>query len=782
MTIKTPTPMITPMMQQYYNIKKEYSDCILFYRLGDFYEMFDSDAIEASRILNTKLTKRNPNSDILMCGVPHHSAERHIVELLNNGKNVAICEQFGDSNSGEIITRKVVRVYTPSNLVEFNDKCEKYFNIVSIFKKGCLFSIATLNMNNGDFTVNSFEKMDGVFDIIKRVEPIEIISNINLSSMTSIKNTTFKNSFFENDSIINKHKLSSKIIDDDYRESLYAANGILKYLKIDSKSIHKIKNITSESNNNLIIDNSSFLNLNLIEGDYSLFNLLNKTKSSSGARRLRESIKKPFNNIKDISNRIEFINFFSLNKDIKDYALKTIINTYDIERIASQIATGNIKPQTMRNLSKTISDCLELSTLISKKNKTKVKNIFDKDILMFLSELIDNLISCDNDLSDDVFIKYGYNSEIDDIINKINDVDGEIIDYIEKIRDELIKTDQRLININLINSISDGICIEVSKKLEDCFVKATKVVNQNSLFFSDEVSLSKSVKLKSRYKTKTLCDFENDKIILNDRLKNKQNEIFESLINECAKHLKQMIELSNYISEIDLVISLLNVGELYDFKTPVFDSKTSLTDTYHPLLILNDINIVKNNISFDNERVHLITGPNMSGKSTFMKQAAVIIIMSQIGCPIPYNTGTIKVYDKILSRVGANDDMSNGKSTFMVEMVDIANIFNNATENSFVVIDEVGRGTCPVDGEKIAIAITEGLIDIGCDTLISTHYSKLSNIDNKSIKKLCFRVNIVYNELEFTHKLEDGASIKSYAFDIAKIAGIPSKILNKLEV
>lgn len=784
--MKTNEKKPTPMMSQYYDLKKDYKDSILLYRLGDFYEMFDEDAIKASKILNTKLTKRNPSSTTLMCGIPHHASERHIIELLNNQMSVAICEQVGVSNDSGIMERKVTRFLTPSNLIEFSEDPDKYFKTMSVFHSNKKYNIAILNINNGEITVTIKDKLDGVISIINESEPIEIISNIDLQQLSNIKTTKIEQRLFDGYKTITKNKLADELLISSHKDSIISANTLLEYINKDSsKSLNNIKKIKTVENDYLIIDSSSFDNLNLIDSEYSLFKLLNKTKSSSGARRLRDSIKRPFNDIKLIKNRMDFIEYLIERVDLKELLSSKIRELYDVERLVSQISSGSIKPTGLINLSKTLSTMIEISNMVDSDNNLKFDRFkYDKSIMIFMSEIINNSISDDEEeLNDDIFIKKGYDPSIDSYIDDLNDYDSYIIKHIGEQKALMSSYSEKLSSIGIINSISDGLCIEVPKRFENDF--KNMIAKDNGNLFSKENTpyIVKSIKSKSRYKTETLKRIEDYKIVINDNLKNKQMEIYRKLINELSKHSKQMIELSNKVSEIDVIISLTESSTSYGLKKPVFSDRFSIENSYHPLLLLNNIDIVKNNICFGERNTHLITGPNMSGKSTIMRQSAMIIIMYQIGCYIPADSGTVKIYDKILSRVGSNDDMSSGKSTFMVEMIDIANIFKNATKDSFVIVDEVGRGTKPSDGAKIAIAITEGLIDIGCDTLISTHYEELINIKNDKIKKMHLSTDISKNgDIIFSHKLLNGESLKSYAIEIAKLAGVPKHILSMIKI
>lgn len=779
----------TPMMIQYNRIKEEYKDSILLFRLGDFYEIFNDDAIVASEILNIKLTKRNPKSEILMCGMPYHASEKHITELLKNNKSVAICEQVSDFNLSEkgIMGRRVTRYLTPSDLIEFSDLGYDYFKAMSIYFTNDIYNVSILNINTGDLTICEKDTIDDLLSIINDVSPIEIISNIDLKKLTKIKTTQLPEYIFRKLNIIMEYKLADEVLVEKHKNCIRSSNALLTYIGLNnSKTFNNIKKIRTVDDDYLVIDNSSFSNLNLIESKYSLFALLNKTKTLSGARRLKDSIKRPFNNKIDIEKRNVIINYLMKNNDFKKEISEGLVGLYDVERIISQISSGNIKPSDLRNLSKTIRTMIKISDKIDIENKDSFSKFkFNKDIVSFMAEIIDSSISDEDDeANENIFIKRGYDHKVDSYIDDLNKFDDFVIDYINKIKEPLISQNEKLSSINITNSTTDGLCIEVPKRLESQFNDAinNKSLNSISNFKNDKPYIIKSIKAKSRYKNSTLLGIEEEKIILNDRLKVRQDEIYKKLVKELSKKSIEILSLSNKISEIDVINSFTDTTIEHGFIKPVIGRNLLIMDSYHPLLLLNDVDIVKNDICFGESNTHLITGPNMSGKSTFMRQAATIIIMYQMGCYIPASSGEVKIYDKILSRVGSNDDMSCGKSTFMVEMMDVANIFKNATENSFVIVDEVGRGTKPEDGEKLAIAITEGLMDIGCDTLISTHYDGLARLDNDRINKMYLSTEILDNgDIFFSHKLSYGYSSNSYAFEMAKLAGVPDFIMNKIK-
>lgn len=769
MTTKT---KLTPMMEQYYNIKNKNKEHLVFYRMGDFYELFDDDAIVASNLLNTKLTKRNKKSETLMSGVPFHSAERHIVELLKNNYSVAICEQTNKIGDNGLVVRQVEKIYTPSDLIQFCEKNEDQFKISILNKINNDFVLATLNLNNGNFTASKFNNIESALSKLNYENPSEVITNINESISSRYQPTFFSGGDKRN--LINERYLSNSN-NKEMDSILSSANTLLNYIFSKNKSINFVKQLEIDNNEYLSIDNQGLKHLNLIDDNYSLFNLLNKTNSSSGARRLKESIKKPFINKELIEKRNDGIEFFNKNEKLKEQIKSKIKKLYDMERLLARVNSGNIRPEHLVELSNSIQTSMQVKDTLDNKIDV-ISEKHNKDILLYLAKLINNIIYTEHNNSE-LFINPQYNGDISELITQIDNSDDDILDYTESIRDDLLKINKKITGINIINTTSDGLVIEVPTRFDSDFKSN---IDKIGLFKDDKPFIIKGIKSKTRYKTKKLQDLDIQKVVLMDKIKQKQNEIFELLLNEVSKQSIDIIKLSNEISEIDMLISLSDVANEYGFKRVSFDNHFSVKDSYHPLLLLNDgIEIVKNDICFDGGKTNILSGANMSGKSTFMRQAATLIVMAQMGSFLPVSLGKVKIYDRILSRVGADDDIENGKSTFMMEMLDIANIFRNSTKNSFIIIDEVGRGTNPNDGESLSVAITKALTEIGADIIISTHYTNVIMMKSNKINNLY--IETLENEdgsVTFSHKVKDGISLNSYAFEIATLAGIPEDVIN----
>ena len=799
---------VSPMMQNYLNTKEQYKDCILFYRLGDFYEMFYDDAITASRELEITLTGKACGTEekAPMCGVPFHAAEIYISRLIAKGYKVAIAEQLEDPKQAKgIVKRDVIRVVTPGTVIETNMLEEKKNNyIMGIVKKGLYYGIAICDISTGDFYAtqiklpeNNFEKL---LDEYARYVPAEIVVNETMGLSTKEieimkdRNSTFvtirENEMFAEDENIllklytiedsfGKKKESLK----DVKLAVQAINGLLNYFsetqKVKLEHINKIK--LYEVKKYMALDINARRSLELTERmrDKSkrgtLIWVLDKTSTSMGGRLLRRWINDPLLDVKEINERLEAVKELKDNIMLRGELTEILKKVYDIERLAGKISYGNANARDLISLKNSLSHLPELKELLNSTKAPLLKKLYSNlDELKDICKLIDDAIVEDPPISvkEGGIIKTGYSKDIDEYRNASTDGKRWIVE-LEAKEKELTG----IKNLKVGYTRVFGYYIEVTKSFlnqvpEDRYIRK-QTLTGGERFITEELKQIEGKILGAEEKVIAL----------------EYNE-FVKIRDEIGKNIERLQTSATAIATTDVLNSLAIVAEDNNYVCPVVDEsgKIQIKDGRHPVIeqMIDSGSFVQNDTNLDKEenRVAIITGPNMAGKSTYMRQVALITLMAQIGSFVPATEAKIGIVDKIFTRVGASDDLSSGQSTFMVEMSEVANILKEATPNSLVILDEIGRGTSTYDGLSIAWAVAEYIADkekVGCKTLFATHYHELIELENKidGIKNYSVAVKEKGEDIIFLRKIVEGGTDESYGIHVAKLAGVPKTVVTR---
>ena len=799
---------VSPMMQNYLNTKAQYKDCILFYRLGDFYEMFYDDAITASRELEITLTGKACGTEekAPMCGVPFHAAEIYISRLIAKGYKVAIAEQLEDPKKAKgIVKRDVIRVVTPGTVIETNMLEEKKNNyIMGIVKKGLYYGLAICDISTGDFYAtqiklpeNNFEKL---LDEYARFVPAEIVVNETMGLSTKEidimkdRNNTFvtirENEMFSEDEnlllkLYNVEDSFGKKKEDlkDEKLSVQAINGLLNYFsetqKVKLEHINKIE--LYEVKKYMALDINARRSLELTERmrDKSkrgtLIWVLDKTSTSMGGRLLRRWINDPLLEVKEINERLEAVREFKDNIMLRGDIIETLKKVYDIERLAGKISYGNANARDLISLKNSLSNLPELKELLSStKSKLLQKHYSNLDELKDIYKLIDEAIVEDPPISvkEGGIIKKGYSKEIDEYRNASTDGKKWIIE-LESREKELTG----IKNLKVGYTRVFGYYIEVTKSFLNQ-VPEDRYIRKQTLTGGE------------RFVTEELKQIEGKILGAEEKVVALEYNEFVKIRDEIGKNIERLQKSANVVANVDVLNSLAVVAEDNNYVCPVVDEsgKIEIKAGRHPVIeqMIDSGSFVQNDTNLDKEenRVAIITGPNMAGKSTYMRQVALITLMAQIGSFVPAESAKIGVVDKIFTRVGASDDLSSGQSTFMVEMSEVANILKEATPNSLVILDEIGRGTSTYDGLSIAWAVAEYIASkekVGCKTLFATHYHELIDLENKidGIKNYSVAVKEKGEDIIFLRKIVEGGTDESYGIHVAKLAGVPKTVVTR---
>ena len=789
----------TPLMQQYKKIKEEYKNEILMFRLGDFYEMFFEDAKTASKELGLTLTKRNreKGQDVPLAGVPYHSVASYIAKLVEKGYSVAICDQVEDPKSATgIVKREVTRVITPGTIidVDFLDKNNNnYIACIKINTTENIAAIAYADITTGEFSVfeikgkNFFEKALAEMNKIQASEIlldektyseyIEIFkekisfSGVKFTEVSNVKKAeNFITSYF-NIMSVEVFSLKSKDLAIStsanllhYIDELQKGND-LPFSKIEYKNIDNIMelNISTQNNLNLVPKRNE-------ETRGTLLGVLDNCITSVGSRELKKIIKNPFLNIEKIKQRQFYVDYFYndvlLRESIREY-LKDI---YDIERIAGKIIYGTENGKDLLSLKDSIRKSLEIYRLL--KEHQEIKDILDIDvkILLDIYNEIELIIDAEAPFSvrEGGIIKDGYNSELDEL-RKISKLGKDFILEIEQRERERTGIKGLKIKYNKVF----GYFIEVTKANEhlvpEDYIRKQTLVNSE------------------RYIVPDLKEYEEKVITAKSKIEALEYELFKQLTSEIKEHIDSLYKLANRIANLDIVSNFAHIATKNSYVKPEMDEEDILEikGGRHPIVetLIPSGTYVKNDIILDDKNnLIILTGPNMSGKSTYMKQVALNIIMAHIGSYVAADYAKIPIVDKIFTRVGASDDLLTGQSTFMLEMTEVASILNSATKKSFVVLDEIGRGTSTYDGISIATAITEYIHNIiGAKTIFATHYHELTELEKELERAINFRVEVKEDgkNVVFLREIVKGGADKSYGIEVARLSGVPKEVLNR---
>lgn len=798
---------LTPMLQQYIDIKEKYSDYLLFFRMGDFFELFFDDALTASKALDIVLTKRGKNDgdDIPMCGVPVHAYESYLNKLVRQGFKVAICDQTETPEQAKkrggykaIVNREVIRIITPGTVTEESLLESKNSNyLLCAFDAKDKVVLAYSDISTGEFYVRRFEKQNAIAEILK-IGASEVILPEHLLEESNFREffnnnpkliTSFSKRYFESKKAERKIKSFYNIATLEGvgffdKAEISAIGGLLEYIEITQ--IDKKPKLSypekRDEKKHLELDLATINNLEIFknsEGDkkFSLHNSIDNTVTALGSRGLQKILKNPFAEKSEIERRLDAVEFFNKNLQLSSNLKKILEEFADVERILSRVYLGRANPRDMVSLKNSIFASLNIKSEFFNFTGEKPSDI---------SSLFENILTLDElyitlnqalieeapyGLNDGGIIKNGFNPKLDGYRNarQSAELEKEALQqkYVEKTGINNLKIKEN----NVI-----GMFVEVTAN------NADKIPSS----FIHRQTLATNV----RYTTDELREIENELINAKTYSIALEKEIFEELRVKIITEADRLIHICNIISELDIFINFALLALVNNYVKPKITESNNINikNGRHPVIesfinhnkdsdisefTPNDLELEKGN------NLWLLTGPNMSGKSTFLRQNALIIIMAHIGCYVSAESAEIGITDRIFSRVGASDNLAKGHSTFMVEMVETATILNNATESSFIILDEIGRGTATFDGVSIAWSVLEYIATkIKACTLFATHYHELTELEKQVPALSCHRTKIseFEGEVIFQHKIEQGAASDSYGIHVAKIAGLPIEV------
>ena len=787
---------LTPMMVEYMKTKEQYSDCILFYRLGDFYEMFFEDAITVSRELELVLTGKNCGLEerAPMCGIPHHAAAAYIPRLVNKGYKVAICEQLEDPKQAKgIVKRGVVKIITPGTFVDNNSNLENDNTyLMVIHEDGEAIGIATSDISTGEFKTTSFSySLASLLDEIAKLSPKEILLDENTSEdfINEIKGVCpsliTKKNF--NEFLVSKEELINQFSDLEAgalkNEREITSRVLLKYIyETQMMSLSNINLLEQyEIVNYMVIDSNSRRNLELIESirektkKGSLLWVLDKSATTMGGRTIRRYIDEPLIVKSQIEKRLsgveELYNSISFNEDLRR-ALKEI---YDIERIVGKISNKNVNAKDMLSLKASLEKIPELKELLKYAKSDLLKEYYENlDELSDVRTLLEDSIKEDPSLTikEGNIIKDKYNEVVDELRDvKIHG--KEKIAALENEEREFTGIKSLKVGYNKVF----GYYIEISKANFDSIPEG-RYIRKQTLANAE------------RYITEDLKNLENKILGSEEKLVNLEYDLFVEIRDKVEKEIGRLKKAARIISNLDAVSTLALVALENDYVKPKINEEGTIEikDGRHPVVekVIGNGEFVSNNTTCNqsDKELLLITGPNMAGKSTYMRQVALITLMAQIGSFVPASDADISICDKIFTRIGASDDLAGGKSTFMVEMWEVSNILKNATSKSLVLLDEVGRGTSTYDGLSIAWSVIEYITknkDLRCKTLFATHYHELVKLEGilPGVKNYSVAVKKTNDSVVFLRKIIEGGADESYGIEVAKLAGLPDAVINR---
>jgi DNA mismatch repair protein mutS len=762
----------TPMIEQYLKIKKEYQDMFLFYRLGDFYEMFFEDAVRASKILEITLTARDGGAEkIPMCGVPFHSSAGYIDTLVNNGYKVAICEQVSEPGQGKIVERKVVQVITPGTYMKYKNYDENNF-LGSVYIKDNNIYFAFCDIMTGDSRCTILKTMDDLQD--------EVLKN-NIKEVISIEGQKLDISAYitevEESDNLSKDK-TNNLKDKNLK---LCADILLDYIeKTQNKDISSLKDFEVYFKDKFVyMTNYSIRNLevtqNMANGSKkgSLLSIVDKTSTAAGSRKLKNWLENPLLDINEIKKRQEIVGDF-----VKHYFEKSDVKTslkevYDLERISTKVSYNIVSPKELLNLKKTLKQIPQIKNILKGFDSEKLVDIANNiDELEDLHDFLEKTIheEAGQTVKDGNVIKLGFNEELDSYKNASKNGNKVLLEI-----EEREKNRTGIKNLKVGYNKIFGYFIEISKV-------GLKSVDPTELGYHRKQTLSNC----ERFISEELKQVEEHIVNSKTKIEELELQLFQEVKIKIHEYIPRLQRVANTLSDIDVFVSLSDVAEEYGYVKPDFndDNVIDIVDGRHPIVernvsadsyISNDCKVEKD------ENILLITGPNMSGKSTYMRQLALIVILAQIGSFVPASSASLPIFDKIFTRIGASDDLAGGKSTFMVEMIEAKNALVESTANSLLIFDEIGRGTSTYDGIALAQSILEYINNtIKCKTLFSTHYHELTKLENitEGIKNIHVSAKEDHGKLIFLYKINEGPIEKSYGIHVAQLAHLPNDVIN----
>ena len=793
---------LTPMMKQYMETKAQYQDCILFYRLGDFYEMFFDDALTASRELEITLTGKNCGQEerAPMCGVPYHAVESYLNKLVSKGYKVAICEQVEDPKTAKgIVKRDVVRIVTPGTNLDTQALDETRNNyIMCIVYIADRYGVSVSDITTGDYFVTEIPDSAKLMDEIYRFSPSEIICNeafymsgMDLDGMKDRLGITIYSldSWYFDDDVCRQKLLEHFKVSSfaglglaDYDCGIISAGALLQYLlETQKNSLSNLTHITPYATGKyMMLDSSTRRNLELCETlrekqkRGSLLWVLDKTKTAMGARTLRKYVEQPLIDKKEIEKRLDAV------AELKDSAISReeireyLSPVYDLERLITRIAYGTANPRDLTAFRSSLEMLPHIRYILEEMQSELLKNIHDDmDPLEDLCTLVKDAIREEPPIAmkEGNIIRDGYNEEVD----KLRRAKSDGKEWLAKLEnDEREKTGIK--NLRIKYNKVFGYYLEVTNSYKD--------------MVPDYYTRKQTLANAERYITPELKELEDMILGAEDKLYALEYEIYSQVRDTIAGEVERIQKTAKAVAALDAFASLAVVAERNNYTRPKINEKgiIDIKDGRHPVverMIPNDMFIANDTYLDDKKhRISIITGPNMAGKSTYMRQTALIALMAQIGSFVPAKSANIGLSDRIFTRVGASDDLASGQSTFMVEMTEVANILRNATSKSLLILDEIGRGTSTFDGLSIAWAVVEYISDsrlLGAKTLFATHYHELTELEGKisNVNNYCIAVKEKGDDIVFLRKIVKGGADKSYGIQVAKLAGVPDLVIER---
>ena len=793
---------LTPMMQKYMETKEEYKDCILFYRLGDFYEMFFEDAGICSKELELTLTGKACGLEerAPMCGVPFHAVDGYLNKLVQKGYKVAICEQVEDPKEAKgLVKRAVTRVVTPgTNLNTQALDASKNNYLMCVVYTTNAYGVSYVDVTTGDYFLAEFDTQNQLLDEIGKTSPSEIICNDSflvsgvdfedLQGRLGVVVSAIDAWHFDEErcrEVLKRHFKVGSLAGlglDGYNIGVVAAGAVMQYLEETQKI--SLEHITMlhpyVSGSYMLLDRSTRRNLELCETMRekakrgSLFWVLDKTKTAMGARMLRNAIEQPLLQIEAINERLDTIGALNDNVINREELREYLSPIYDLERLISKISYRSANARDLIAFRQSLSMLPPIKLILSSYEGTLLRKYGSQmEDLKELHDLIEAAIEEEPPLSirEGGLIKDGYNEEVD--------------------RLRRAKTDGKTWLTELLEEEKERTGIKNLKvKYNKVFGYYLEVTNSYKELVPIEWTRKQTLANAERYTTPRLKELEDTILGAEDRLYNLEYELFCQVRERIFQEISTVQETAKIIAAVDMFASLALVAEQNHYVRPVMTrgGKIDIKDGRHPVvekMIPHDMFIANDTyLDNDNHKIAVITGPNMAGKSTYMRQTALLVLMAQIGSFVPAGSATIGIVDRIFTRVGASDDLASGQSTFMVEMTEVANILRNATKDSLIILDEIGRGTSTFDGLSIAWSVIEHIANprlLGAKTLFATHYHELTELEGKldSVDNYCIAVKEQGEDIVFLRKIIKGGADKSYGIQVAKLAGVPENVLQR---
>ncbi len=800
--IRSLMPQVTPMMQSYLKTREAYPDCILFYRLGDFYEMFFDDAALASKELELTLTGKDcgMSERAPMCGVPYHAAETYLNKLISNGHKVAICEQVEDPKQARgLVRREVIRIVTPGTNLDSQALDESKNNylmcVVYLFAR---YGISVADISTGEYRVTEVDSERDLLDEIHKFSPSELICNQEftisgadpgaLREQLGISVFPLDSWYFDEDLCIRvlKEQFAVSSLDglglSDYSCGVIAAGALLHYLRETQKT--SITNLTAllpySIGKSMVLDSTARRNLELTETlrekkkRGSLLWVLDRTKTAMGARLLRNYVEQPLIDKEEITARLDAVQELKENAITREELREYLNPIYDLERLISRVSYQTASPRDLIALKTSLAMLPPIRTLLNSLASPLLQELREQiDELKDLYELIDSAIVEDPPLivREGGIIRDGFNEEVDTLRSAKNDGKSWLASLEASERE---KTGIK--NLRIKYNKVFGYYLEVSNSYRN--------------LVPDSYTRKQTLTNAERYTTPELKELEDTILGAEDRLSSLEYDLFVEVRKSVGEQVQRIQRTAKAIAGIDVLASLALVAEQNNYVKPVINEcgTIEIKDGRHPVVekMLPGEMFVPNDCSMDNDRnlISVITGPNMAGKSTYMRQVALIVLLAQIGSFVPAKSAKIGIVDRILTRVGDSDDLASGQSTFMVEMTEVANILRSATKNSLLILDEIGRGTSTFDGLSIAWAVIEHISNkklLGAKTLFATHYHELTELEGKlpGVKNYCFAVKEQGEDIVFLRKIIRGGADKSYGIQVARLAGLPDSVLKR---